>query len=129
MSVEDKVGHSLKGIAEDVYNFLVTKENLNTPIFRQQCREFEALKTWRILPKFGRLDNVPTVESMDVAACEDIPFLVCRYGADLELRDCEDRTALFHAAALGHVAVVQLLVDLGVNINWLKVLSCHNKWQ
>ncbi|KAH8032553.1 hypothetical protein HPB51_026006 [Rhipicephalus microplus] len=79
MSDEDKVGHLLKGIAEDVYNFSVTKENLNTPsIFRQQCCAFKALKTRRILPKFGRLDNVPTVASMDVATCEDIPFLVRR---------------------------------------------------
>ncbi|KAH8038596.1 hypothetical protein HPB51_002235 [Rhipicephalus microplus] len=79
MSDEDKVGHLLKGIAEDVYNFLITKENLNTPsIFRQQCRAFEALKTRRILPKFGRLDNVPTVASMDVATCEDISYLVRR---------------------------------------------------
>ncbi|KAH8027793.1 hypothetical protein HPB51_010358 [Rhipicephalus microplus] len=60
MSHENKVGHLLKGIAEDVYNFLITKENLNTPsIFRQQCRAFEAFKTRRILPKFGHLDNVP----------------------------------------------------------------------
>ncbi|KAH8040957.1 hypothetical protein HPB51_013239 [Rhipicephalus microplus] len=44
----------------------------------QQCRAFEALKTRRILPKFGRLDNVPTVASMDVATREDIPFLVRR---------------------------------------------------
>ncbi|KAH8023785.1 hypothetical protein HPB51_016839 [Rhipicephalus microplus] len=67
------------GIAEDVYSFLITKENLNTPsTFRQQCRAFEALKTRRILPKCGRLDNVPTVASMNVATCEDIPFLVRR---------------------------------------------------
>ncbi|KAH8028592.1 hypothetical protein HPB51_017718 [Rhipicephalus microplus] len=79
MSDEDKVGHLLKGIAEDVYKFLITKENLSTSsIFRQQCRAFEALKTRRILPKFGRLDNVLTVASMDVATCEDIPFLVRR---------------------------------------------------
>ncbi|KAH8030518.1 hypothetical protein HPB51_007670 [Rhipicephalus microplus] len=45
---------------------------------RQQCRAFEALKTRRILPKFGRLVNVPTVANMDVATCEDIPFLVRR---------------------------------------------------
>ncbi|KAH8039616.1 hypothetical protein HPB51_007816 [Rhipicephalus microplus] len=45
---------------------------------RQQCRAFEALKTRRILPKFRRLDDVPTVASMDVATCEDISFLVRR---------------------------------------------------
>lgn len=52
--------------------------------------------------------------------------LLHEYGADLELRDCEDRTALFHAAALGHVAVVQLLVDLGVNINCVEHFSGHS---
>uniref|UniRef100_L7LYG4 CCHC-type domain-containing protein n=1 Tax=Rhipicephalus pulchellus TaxID=72859 RepID=L7LYG4_RHIPC len=79
MSDEDKVGHLLKGIAEDVYSFLITKENLTTPSdVRRQCRAFEALKTRRILPKFGRLDNVPTVASMDVAVCEDLPLIVRR---------------------------------------------------
>ncbi|KAH8022318.1 hypothetical protein HPB51_023371 [Rhipicephalus microplus] len=75
------------GIAEDVYNFSITKENLNTPsIFRQQCRAFEALKTRRILPKFGRLDYVPTVANMDVATCEDIPFLVRRVVREVLVR-------------------------------------------
>ncbi|KAH8036766.1 hypothetical protein HPB51_004849 [Rhipicephalus microplus] len=56
---------------------------MSTPsIFRQQCRAVEALNTRRILPKFGRLDNVPTVASMDVANCEDIPFLVRRVGRE-----------------------------------------------
>ncbi|KAH8039545.1 hypothetical protein HPB51_007447 [Rhipicephalus microplus] len=44
--------------------------------FDRQCHAFEALKTRRILPKLGRLDNVSTVASMNVATCEDIPFLV-----------------------------------------------------
>lgn len=30
MSEEDKVGHLLKGIAEDAYNFLIGRENLDT---------------------------------------------------------------------------------------------------
>uniref|UniRef100_A0A224YRF1 Ankyrin repeat and SAM domain-containing protein 3 n=1 Tax=Rhipicephalus zambeziensis TaxID=60191 RepID=A0A224YRF1_9ACAR len=52
--------------------------------------------------------------------------LLHEYGADLELRDCEDRTALFHAAALGHAAVVQLLLDLGANINCVEHFSGHS---
>lgn len=52
--------------------------------------------------------------------------LLHQYGADLELRDNEDRTALFHAAALGHAAVVQLLVDLGANINCVEHFSGHS---
>lgn len=79
MSDEDKVGHLLKGIAEDVYNFLIAKDDLSTPTdFRRLCRAFEALKTRRILPKFGRLENVPTVASMDVTTCEGISSVVRR---------------------------------------------------
>lgn len=52
--------------------------------------------------------------------------LLHQYGADLELRDCEDRTALFHAAALGHAAVVQQLVHLGANINCEEHFSGHS---
>ncbi|KAL1415676.1 hypothetical protein MTO96_029042 [Rhipicephalus appendiculatus] len=52
--------------------------------------------------------------------------LLHEYGADLELRDGEDRTALFHAAALGHAAVVQLLLDLGANINCVEHFSGHS---
>ncbi|KAH8026673.1 hypothetical protein HPB51_023913 [Rhipicephalus microplus] len=79
MSDGDKVGHLLKGITEDVYKFLIKKKNLNNPsIFREQCRAFEALKTRKILLKFGRLDIVPTAASMNVTACEDIPLLLRR---------------------------------------------------
>ncbi|KAH6942924.1 hypothetical protein HPB50_011960 [Hyalomma asiaticum] len=79
MSGEDKVGHLLKGVAEEVYNFLIAKDDLSTPTnFRRLCRTFEALKTRRVLPKFGRLENVPTVASMDVIACEDISSVVRR---------------------------------------------------
>ncbi|KAH8029135.1 hypothetical protein HPB51_022951 [Rhipicephalus microplus] len=63
-------------VAVDIDN--QTTGHLSHEFLRQQCRAFEALKTRRILPKFGRLDNVPTVASMDVATCEDIPFLVRR---------------------------------------------------
>ncbi|XP_054926110.1 ankyrin repeat and SOCS box protein 16-like isoform X2 [Dermacentor andersoni] len=52
--------------------------------------------------------------------------LLHQHGADLELRDHEDRTALFHAAALGHAAVVQLLVDLGASINCVERFSGHS---
>ncbi|XP_077532506.1 uncharacterized protein LOC144144881 [Haemaphysalis longicornis] len=66
MSEEDKVGHLLKGIAEDVYHFLISREKLESAAdVIQQCRTFEALKTRRITPKFGRLTNVTTVASVD----------------------------------------------------------------
>lgn len=39
------------------------------------------------------------------------------HGASLDLRDDKDRTALFVAAAQGHTAIVQFLLDRGANIN------------
>lgn len=69
MSEEDKVGHLLKGIAEDVYTYLISKENLNSTVdVIRHCRTFEALKLRRITPKFGRLANVTSVASVDVTA-------------------------------------------------------------
>ncbi|CAN7982744.1 unnamed protein product [Ixodes hexagonus] len=43
--------------------------------------------------------------------------LLKQYGADLEVRDTQDRTALFHACAFGQTAIVQQLIDAGVNIH------------
>lgn len=72
MPEEDRVGHVLKGIAEDVYNFLISKDNLNTiSDVIQHCRTFEALKMRRIAPKFGRLANVTTVASVEVSPSVD----------------------------------------------------------
>lgn len=67
MKEEDKVGHLLKGIAEDVYNFLIGKDTLESVAdVIKHCRTFETLKAKRITPKFGRLANVTTVASVDV---------------------------------------------------------------
>lgn len=43
--------------------------------------------------------------------------LMVDHGASLDLRDDKDRTALFVAAAQGHTAIVQFLLDRGANIN------------
>lgn len=91
MSEEDKVGHLLKGIAEDVYNFLIGKENLGsvTDVIRH-CRTFEALKLRRIIPKFGRLAKVTTVASIE----DDIPSVdlatTIRQIVREELRRCTE---------------------------------------
>lgn len=67
MTEEDKVGHLLKGIAEDVYQFLIAKDSLESVSdVIMHCRTFEALKARRITPKFGRLANVTNVASVDV---------------------------------------------------------------
>lgn len=73
MTEEDKVGHLLKGIAEDVYQFLIAKEHLSSVTdVMKHCRTFEALKMRRIAPKFGRLSNVPTVASVDASPLSDL---------------------------------------------------------
>lgn len=73
MSDEDKVGHLLKGIAEDVYHFLIAKENLTSVAdVIQHCRTFEALKMRRVAPKFGRLANVPTLACVDASTPSDM---------------------------------------------------------
>lgn len=73
MSEEDKVGHLLKGIAEDVYNFLISRESLTSvsDVVRH-CRTFETLKQRRIAPKFGRLANVTSVASIEAASTGDL---------------------------------------------------------
>lgn len=73
MSEEDRVGHLLKGIAEDVYNFLIGREHVDSvsDVVRH-CRTFETLKTRRIAPKFGRLANVTTVASVDESPSADL---------------------------------------------------------
>lgn len=73
MTEDDKVGHLLKGIAEDVYHFLIAKENLSSvsDVIRH-CRTFEALKTRRITPKFGRLANVTTVASIEESPSQSL---------------------------------------------------------
>lgn len=73
MSEEDKVGHLLKGIAEDVYNFLIGKDSLaSVSDVMKHCHTFEALKTRRITSKFGRLANVTTVASIDMSSSFDL---------------------------------------------------------
>lgn len=73
MLEEDRVGHLLKGIAEDVYNFLIGREHVDSvsDVVRH-CRTFETLKTRRIAPKFGRLANVTTVASVDERPSADL---------------------------------------------------------
>ena len=72
MSEEDTVGHLLKGIAEDVYNFLIGKDNLSSAsdVIRH-CRTFETWKMRRIT-KFRRLSNVATVATVDVSSSSDL---------------------------------------------------------
>lgn len=112
MPDEDKVGHLLKGIAEDVYNFLITKESLTSPAdVIRHCRAFEAFKIRRISPKFGRLPNVPTVASVDTTYSEDIASMVRRiireelqhtggFSRDPEYRSSPTSTPVYHQCSV-----------------------------
>ncbi|XP_077557779.1 uncharacterized protein LOC144173139 [Haemaphysalis longicornis] len=92
MSEDDKVGHLLKGIAEDVYNFLIGREKLESASdVVQHIRTFEALKKRRITPKFGRLANVTTVASVDLQPPADFAEMIRRIVREELLRQEESR--------------------------------------
>ncbi|KAH8020145.1 hypothetical protein HPB51_025026 [Rhipicephalus microplus] len=66
MSEVDKVWHLLKGIAEDVYNYFIGKERLDSAAdVIKHCRTFYTWKIRRITPKFSRLTNVATVAGIE----------------------------------------------------------------
>lgn len=101
MSEEDKVGHLLKGIAEDVYTFLISKDSLTTvEDVIQHCQTFAALKTRRIAPKFGRLPNVATVASLDDTQAMDFSSTVRQIVRE-ELRRHDD---LVHCVDTNHAS-------------------------
>ncbi|XP_077551742.1 uncharacterized protein LOC144165852 [Haemaphysalis longicornis] len=97
MPEDDRVGHVLKGIAEDVYNFLIGKDNLNTvtDVIRH-CRTFETLKARRITPKFGRLANVTTVASVDASSFADLSATIRQIVREELLRHGDSPNPGFH---------------------------------
>ncbi|XP_077535931.1 uncharacterized protein LOC144148230 [Haemaphysalis longicornis] len=66
MSEEEKVGHVLKGIADDAFNLLVFKNCDKVDTLIAECRRFELAKSRRIAQKFTRLPNTAATSS-----CED----------------------------------------------------------
>ncbi|KAH7987791.1 hypothetical protein HPB51_026537 [Rhipicephalus microplus] len=67
MTDEDKVGNLLKGISEDIYHYLIGKDDLQSANgIIPQYRKFKAPKARRISAEFGRLPNITTVTSIDV---------------------------------------------------------------
>lgn len=71
MNEQDKIGHLLKGIADDVFNFLVQKNMSTVKEFVKECNRFEELKKSRVTPQFCRLTNVPSVAVLQ--DCEGLP--------------------------------------------------------
>ncbi|XP_077511383.1 uncharacterized protein LOC144121840 [Amblyomma americanum] len=70
MSETDKVGHILKGIADDAFNLLLSKDCTMLDSVLQVCRQFEHAKHRRIASRFDRLPNTAATTS-----CEDLPTL------------------------------------------------------
>ncbi|XP_077564710.1 uncharacterized protein LOC144180200 [Haemaphysalis longicornis] len=66
MSEEEKVGHVLKGIADDAFNLLLFKNCDKVDTLIAECRRFELAKSRRIAQKFTRLPNTAAT-----CSCED----------------------------------------------------------
>ncbi|UYV80999.1 hypothetical protein LAZ67_19002460 [Cordylochernes scorpioides] len=73
MDEETKLGHLMKGIAEDIYQILIAKDVEKVDQFLKECRKIESMKIRRITTrKFERLSNVALVAYEE----EDIPSLI-----------------------------------------------------
>lgn len=70
MSEADRVGHILKGIADDAFNLLLCKDCSTVASVLEVCRRFEQAKHRRISHRFDRLPNTAASSS-----CEDLPTL------------------------------------------------------
>lgn len=59
----DKVGHILKGIADDAFNLLVFRNLSTVDAIMKECRRFEQAKSRRIANQFTRLPNTAATSS------------------------------------------------------------------
>ncbi|UYV72359.1 hypothetical protein LAZ67_9002777 [Cordylochernes scorpioides] len=63
MSEEDRVGHLMKGVADDIYRILLTIEVATTVDFTNHCRRIEKLNKKRISSvRFERIPSVATIK-------------------------------------------------------------------
>ncbi|GFT44649.1 retrotrans_gag domain-containing protein [Trichonephila clavipes] len=66
MKEDEKVSHLMKGVAEDIYQALLTREINDTASFIKWCNYIEDMKQKRVgRPRFERLPNVVPVASPD----------------------------------------------------------------
>ncbi|UYV72815.1 K02A2.6-like [Cordylochernes scorpioides] len=63
MSEEDRVGHLMKGVAENIYRALLAIEVTTTGEFTQHCRRIEKLNKNRI--SSVRFERIPTVSAIN----------------------------------------------------------------
>ncbi|GFT76110.1 retrovirus-related Pol polyprotein from transposon 17.6 [Trichonephila clavipes] len=65
MREDEKVSHLMKGVAEDIYQALLTREINDTASFIKWCNYIEDMKQKRVgRPRFERLPNVVPVASL-----------------------------------------------------------------
>ncbi|GFS63492.1 CCHC-type domain-containing protein [Trichonephila clavipes] len=65
MKEDEKVSHLMKGVAEDIYQTLLTREINDTANFIKRCNYIEDMKQKRVgRPRFEWLPNVVTVASL-----------------------------------------------------------------
>jgi len=76
MSEEDKVSHLMKGIAENIYQALVTKEIATTADFIKWCQRIENMQQRRV--KFNKFERLPNVVSMTPMEEPDLVSLIRR---------------------------------------------------
>lgn len=65
MPETDKVGHILKGIADDAFNLLMCKNYSTVDAVIKECRRFEQAKSRRINTVFARLPNTAATSSCE----------------------------------------------------------------
>ncbi|UYV75606.1 hypothetical protein LAZ67_13000725 [Cordylochernes scorpioides] len=64
MSEEDRVGHLMNGVADDIYRILLTIEVATTVDFTNHCRRFEKLNKKRISSvRFEKIPSVATIKN------------------------------------------------------------------
>ncbi|UYV61868.1 K02A2.6-like [Cordylochernes scorpioides] len=74
MDDETKLGHLMKGVAEDIYQILIAKDVENVSQFLKECRKIEIMRKRRISSRFERLPNVAPMAYEE----EDLPSLIRR---------------------------------------------------
>ncbi|UYV73632.1 K02A2.6-like, partial [Cordylochernes scorpioides] len=78
MSVEDKISHLMKGIAEELYQALLPRDVQSTEQFITECRRVEALRCRRVTPtRYERLPNVASLCDQDDG--EDLSSLIRKF--------------------------------------------------
>lgn len=77
MTEADKIGHILKGIADDAFNLLMCKDCATVDAIIKECRRFEQAKGRRVPQHFDRLPNTAATSS-----CADPPRFVQPTGSE-----------------------------------------------